>query len=53
MIKSTYLGEKEYFDTFEQAKEFCNHEEATDILDLNDILRAEADGMASPILEEI
>lgn len=53
MIKATYLGDMIYFDTFDEAKKYYNHEEAEDIDELNEILEKESDGMVSPVVEEI
>lgn len=53
IIKSKYLSDTMYFDTLEECKHYYNHEECEDLMDLQDALREEAEGMAYPVLEEI
>lgn len=57
MFKSEYLGETDFFDTFEECKKYHGYENnATDINtvdDLNDVLSFEYNGMVSPVISEI
>ena len=53
MIKVEYLGDVSYFDSFEEVKNYYNHEEAKNIEELQDILIDEANGMVAPKLTEI
>lgn len=53
MIRATHLGDIIYFDSFDEAKKYYNHEEAEDIDELNEILKKEYDGMVSPMISEI
>ena len=55
MIKATYLRDDYYFNNLEEAVKYYQLEEENimDLIDLQDALKEEAEGMAYPILEEI
>lgn len=55
MLKSTYLGDVLYFDSLQEAiyYYFENDNNIKDLMDLQDALKEEAEGMAYPILEEL
>lgn len=53
MLKVKYLGEVDYFESFDEVKRYYDHVEASDVEDLNEILKSEYDGMVSPVVDLI
>lgn len=56
MIKSTYLGDALYFDNLQEAiyyYGFGNDKNVKDLMDLQEALKEEAEGMGYPIIEEL
>lgn len=52
MLKSTYLGDVLYFNSLQEAIYYYGFDNVEDLMDLQDALKEEAEGMAYPILEE-
>lgn len=56
MIKSTYLGDVLYFDSLQETiyyYGFGNDKNVKDLMDLQEALKEEAEGMGYPIIEEL
>lgn len=49
---SEHLGFKDYFDSFEDLKNYYECDEAEDLMDVQDYLEREAGGMNYPIIKE-